>query len=195
MDREPMRQIIITADEDGIGYTVECPSLPGCHSQGDTWEEAIANIKAELDEQVMALRHEGKLLEAQRLLARTKYDLEMMEEVGYCSGIENYSMHLDGRKPGERPYAMLDYFHHVPGMGRDDWLLFIDESHATLPQVRAMYNGDRMSLPPREGNMIMFLSWLPHFVQPNESGQERISVAFNLMVRGNMGYDKSSATF
>ncbi|MCZ6834969.1 MAG: excinuclease ABC subunit UvrB [Planctomycetota bacterium] len=109
----------------------------------DQLEQALANIKAELDEQVMALRHEGKLLEAQRLLARTKYDLEMMEEVGYCSGIENYSMHLDGRKPGERPYAMMDYFQHVPGMGKDDWLLFIDESHATLPQVRAMYNGDR----------------------------------------------------
>ena len=99
-------------------------------------ERAIEAIKLELDERVMALRHEGKLLEAQRLLARTKYDLEMMQEVGYCSGIENYSRHLDGRAPGSRPYTLLDYF-------PDDYLMIIDESHVTLPQLRAMYNGDR----------------------------------------------------
>ncbi len=102
----------------------------------DQLQHAIEGIKAELDEQVMALRHEGKLLEAQRLLARTKYDLEMMQEVGYCSGIENYSRHLDGRAPGSRPYTLLDYF-------PEDFLLVIDESHVTIPQVRAMYNGDR----------------------------------------------------
>ena len=84
----------------------------------------------------MQLRGEGKLLEAQRLLARTKYDLEMMLEVGYCSGIENYSRHLDGRKPGEKPYTLIDYF-------PKDFLLIIDESHVTLPQIKAMYNGDR----------------------------------------------------
>jgi excinuclease ABC subunit B len=109
----------------------------------DQLEQALANIRAELDERVMQLRHEGKLLEAQRLMARTKYDLEMLAEVGYCSGIENYSMHLDGRRPGERPFTLLDYFRHVPGLGENDWLLFIDESHVTIPQVRAMYNGDR----------------------------------------------------
>ncbi|MCA9290917.1 MAG: excinuclease ABC subunit UvrB [Phycisphaerales bacterium] len=109
----------------------------------DRMKEALANIRAELDERVMALRHEGKLLEAQRLLARTKYDLEMMEEVGYCSGIENYSAHLDGRPPGARPYAMLDYFRYVPDRDPDDWLVFIDESHVMVPQVRAMFNGDR----------------------------------------------------
>ncbi len=102
----------------------------------DQLEHAISNIRCELDEQVMALRHEGKLLEAQRLLARTKYDIEMMQEVGYCSGIENYSRHLDGRAPGSKPYTLLDYF-------PEDWLLIIDESHVTLPQLRAMYNGDR----------------------------------------------------
>jgi excinuclease ABC subunit B len=102
----------------------------------DQLEHAIANIRKELDEQVMALRHEGKLLEAQRLLARTKYDIEMMQEVGYCSGIENYSRHLDGRAPGTKPYTLLDYF-------PDDWLLIIDESHVTIPQLRAMFNGDR----------------------------------------------------
>lgn len=109
----------------------------------DRMQSALANIRAELDERVMQLRHEGKLLEAQRLLARTKYDLEMLEEVGFCSGIENYSMHLDGRAPGARPYCLLDYFHHVPDRKPEDWLVFIDESHATLPQVRAMFNGDR----------------------------------------------------
>ena len=109
----------------------------------DRMKTALDAIRVELDEQVMKLRHEGKLLEAQRLIARTKYDLEMIEEVGYCSGIENYSMHLDGRKPGDRPYCMLDYFHHVPGRNADDWLVFIDESHVTIPQIRAMYNGDR----------------------------------------------------
>ena len=67
----------------------------------------------------------------------------MIEEVGYCSGIENYSRHLDGRKPGERPFTLMDYFHHIPNHDKDDWLVFVDESHVTLPQLRAMYNGDR----------------------------------------------------
>ena len=97
---------------------------------------AIQSIREELDLQVMKLRGEGKLLEAQRLLARTKYDLEMIAEVGYCSGIENYSRHLDGHKPGEKPYTLIDYFPR-------DYLLIIDESHVTLPQLKAMYNGDR----------------------------------------------------
>jgi len=98
---------------------------------------AIAAIKAELDAQVMHLRGQGKLLEAQRLIARTKYDLEMIEEVGFCNGIENYSRFFDGRKPGEKPYTLIDYF-------PKDWLMIIDESHVTLPQIKAMYNGDRM---------------------------------------------------
>jgi excinuclease ABC subunit B len=97
---------------------------------------AIEQIKEELEKQVMHLRGQGKLLEAQRLLARTKYDIEMIQEVGYCSGIENYSRFFDGRKPGEKPYTLIDYF-------PKDWLLIIDESHVTLPQVKAMYNGDR----------------------------------------------------
>ncbi|MFA7235337.1 MAG: excinuclease ABC subunit UvrB [Phycisphaeraceae bacterium] len=102
----------------------------------DQLERAVGTIADELDQRVMQLRHEGKLLEAQRLLARTKYDLEMMQEVGYCSGIENYSRHLDGRAPGSRPWTLLDYF-------PNDYLLVIDESHVTLPQLRAMYNGDK----------------------------------------------------
>jgi excinuclease ABC subunit B len=97
---------------------------------------AVQAIRDELEMRVIALKNDGKLLEAQRLLARTKYDLEMILEVGYCSGIENYSRHLDGRQPGEKPYTLLDYF-------PKDYLLIIDESHVTLPQIKAMYNGDR----------------------------------------------------
>src|SRR5688500_3584131 len=102
----------------------------------DRVHTAVQNIREELETRVMQLRGEGKLLEAQRLLARTKYDIEMMLEVGYCSGIENYSRHLDGRKPGEKPYTLIDYF-------PKDYLLVIDESHVTLPQIKAMFNGDR----------------------------------------------------
>ena len=99
-------------------------------------QASVASIREELDQQVMHLRGQGKLLEAQRLLARTKYDLEMLLEVGFCSGIENYSRHLDGRKPGEKPYTLIDYF-------PKDFLLIIDESHVTMPQLNAMYHGDR----------------------------------------------------
>jgi excinuclease ABC subunit B len=102
----------------------------------DRVAEAVKAIREELDLRVMTLRGEGKLLEAQRLIARTKYDLEMIVEVGYCGGIENYSRHLDGRKPGERPYTLVDFF-------PKDYLLIIDESHVTIPQIGAMYNGDR----------------------------------------------------
>jgi len=158
----------------------------------DRLNEILTSIRTEMDERVMHLRHEGKLLEAQRLLARTKYDLEMIEEIGYCSGVENYSRYMDGRKPGERPFTLMDYFDYAPGNpasgrtgfqpvssngqsaqqenglearstedddSRDhaedaqrfgvsrtnlkDWLLIIDESHVTLPQVRAMFNGDK----------------------------------------------------
>jgi excinuclease ABC subunit B len=97
---------------------------------------AVRNIEAELEECSAELEQEGKVLEAYRLRQRTRYDLEMMREVGYCSGIENYSRHLDGRPPGSTPYTLLDYF-------PDDYLTFVDESHITLPQVRGMYNGDR----------------------------------------------------
>ena len=103
----------------------------------DRIAEAVRSIRDELEMRVMQLRGDGKLLEAQRLLARTKYDLEMIQEVGYCSGIENYSRHLDGRPPGAKPWTLIDYF-------PKDYLLIIDESHVSLPQIRAMYNGDRM---------------------------------------------------
>ncbi|MGC5324826.1 excinuclease ABC subunit UvrB [Brevibacillus sp. SYSU BS000544] len=97
---------------------------------------AIANIQAELEERLTELREAGKLLEAQRLEQRTRYDLEMMMEMGFCSGIENYSRHLTGLPAGHPPYTLIDFF-------PDDFLLMVDESHMTLPQVRGMYNGDR----------------------------------------------------
>ncbi len=141
----------------------------------------IETIQKELDARVMELRSQGKLLEAQRLLARTKYDLELIQEVGFCPGIENYSRFFDGRQPGEKPYTLMDYFDYAPPAERHqgteaprhegkngaesesdpsvpsslrasvpssrpnfrDWLLIIDESHVTIPQIRAMYNGDR----------------------------------------------------
>jgi excinuclease ABC subunit B len=147
----------------------------------DQLERALSAIREELDARVMQLRSQGKLLEAQRLLARTKYDLELLEETGTCPGIENYSRFMDGRAPGERPYCLMDYFDFAPPGTRDgdggppsvssiaeagvrgyrsldtdrianessprpnarDWLMIIDESHATMSQVRAMFNGDR----------------------------------------------------
>src|SRR3984885_11296212 len=102
----------------------------------DRVQAAVQSIREELDHRAMQLRGEGKLLEAQRLIARTKYDIELLLEVGICPGIENYSRHLDGRKPGDKPYTLIDYF-------PKDFLVIIDESHVTLPQIKAMYNGDR----------------------------------------------------
>ena len=99
-------------------------------------QDAIRDIEVELDEQLKVLNRQGKLLEAQRLEQRTRYDIEMMRETGYCAGVENYSRHLAAREPGSTPYTLMDYF-------PEDYLLFIDESHMTLPQIRGMFNGDR----------------------------------------------------
>jgi excinuclease ABC subunit B len=99
-------------------------------------QRAIKSIEAELEEQLARFKAEGKLLEAQRLEQRTRYDIEMLQEMGYCSGVENYSRHLSGLPAGATPYTLLDYF-------PDDFLIMVDESHITLPQVRGMYNGDK----------------------------------------------------
>ncbi len=111
---------------------------PASHfiTPADRTKRAIASIEVELEQRLTELRAHGKLLEAQRLEQRTRYDIEMMQEMGYCSGIENYSRHLDGRAPGEPPAVLLDYF-------PDDFLMVIDESHQTVPQIRGMYHGDR----------------------------------------------------
>jgi len=122
----------ITAERDHVAI------FPASHfvTKEETMKRAIASIEAELEERLKELREAGKLLEAQRLEQRTRYDIEMMSEMGFCSGIENYSRHLAGREPGSTPFTLLDYF-------PDDFLIVIDESHVTLPQLRGMYNGDR----------------------------------------------------
>ena len=116
----------------------------------ETQEQAFADIEAELAERLHELRSQNKLLEAQRLEQRTQYDMEMLREIGYCSGIENYSRHLEQRTPGAPPWTLMDYF---PA----DYLLVVDESHMTIPQVRGMYNGDRS----RKGVLVDFGFRLP----------------------------------
>lgn len=108
-------------------------------------EDCLKRIETDMTNEVEALKKQDKLLEAQRLLSRTRYDLEMMREIGYCSGVENYSRYFDGRKEGEPPFTLLDYF-------PKDFVVFIDESHMTIPQIRAMYNGDRS----RKQNLVDF---------------------------------------
>jgi len=121
-----------------IGYRSHIAVFPASHfaTKREKLERAIISIEQELEERLRELRSAGKLLEAQRLEQRTRYDLEMMQEIGFCKGIENYSRHLSGRAPGSAPYTLLDYF-------PKDFLLVIDESHVTIPQIGAMYNGDR----------------------------------------------------
>ncbi|MFB0516745.1 MAG: DEAD/DEAH box helicase family protein, partial [Candidatus Neomarinimicrobiota bacterium] len=125
----------IVGPEEGLERISIYPAKHFITSQ-DVIRRAVDEIRAELTARLQWFRDEGKLLEAQRLEQRTNYDIEMLLEVGYCNGIENYSRILDGRKPGERPHTLMDFF-------PEDFLVFIDESHATIPQIRAMYNGDR----------------------------------------------------
>ncbi len=127
---DPLSGELLTAQERFSIY-------PAKHfvTSSDRLEVAITNIEEELRERSVALRREGRILEATRLEERTRYDLEMLRESGYCSGIENYSRHLQGRAEGSTPWTLLDYF-------PDDWLVFIDESHIAVPQIRGMYFGD-----------------------------------------------------
>ncbi len=113
---------------------------------GDKMQNALSMIERDMRDEVKAFRDGGKLLEAQRLEQRTTYDLEMMREIGYCSGIENYSRYFDGRQPGEPSFTLLDYF------PKNNFLVFIDESHMTIPQIRAMYHGDRS----RKDNLVAY---------------------------------------
>lgn len=119
-------------------------------TQEDKLKAAIADIESELDERVRLFKEQGKLLEAQRIEQRARYDLEMLREVGYCSGIENYSRHLDRRPPGTHPWTLIDF---LPS----EYLLILDESHMTVPQIRGMYNGDRS----RKGTLVDFGFRLP----------------------------------
>ncbi|GBG97410.1 excinuclease ABC subunit UvrB [Lactococcus termiticola] len=122
----------VIADVDHIAI------FPATHfmTNDERMEESIAKIEAELEVQLKKFRDEGKLLEAQRLEQRTNYDIEMLREMGYCNGVENYSRHMDGRSEGEPPFTLLDFF-------PDDFLIMIDESHMTMGQIKGMYNGDR----------------------------------------------------
>ena len=126
----------LTARSDGSARSLIV--FPNSHyvTQNDQLKRAVDGIKSELDGRLRELEGAHKLLEAQRLHQRTMFDIEMMREIGYCNGIENYSRHLDGRTAGQPPATLIDYF-------PDDYLLFIDESHVTVPQIRGMYNGDR----------------------------------------------------
>lgn len=121
-----------------VGETEHVAIFPATHflTNEHNLEIAISGIQKELEDRLAVLRSENKLLEAQRLEQRTNYDIEMLREMGYTSGIENYSRHMDGRKEGEPPFTLIDFF-------PDDFLMVIDESHVTMPQVRGMYNGDR----------------------------------------------------
>ena len=121
-----------------LGERMHVAIFPASHfvTGEDKMKIAIQNIAAELEERLSDLKKNNRLLEAQRLEQRTRYDLEMLSEMGFCSGVENYSRHLTLREAGSTPYTLLDYF-------PDDFLLVVDESHVTLPQVRGMYNGDR----------------------------------------------------
>lgn len=121
-----------------LGEVDHLAIFPATHfmTNDDRMEESIAKIEAELQQQLKVFRSEGKLLEAQRLEQRTNYDIEMLREMGYCNGVENYSRHMDGRSEGEPPFTLLDFF-------PDDFMIMIDESHMTMGQVKGMYNGDR----------------------------------------------------
>lgn len=121
-----------------VGTRVHVSIFPASHyaTTDDKIKNAIESIKLELDNRLMWLHDQGKLVEEQRLKERTNYDLEMLNEIGFCSGIENYSRHLSQRKPGSRPYTLIDYF-------PKNFITFIDESHVSVPQIRAMYEGDR----------------------------------------------------
>ena len=121
--------------EDDLEHVAVWPATHYNVKEG-VMERAVEEIGAELNERCAELEAEGKLLETHRLRQRTQYDMEMLREIGFCNGIENYSRILDGRRPGDRPYCLIDYF-------PEDFVCFLDESHQTVPQIGAMYEGDR----------------------------------------------------
>lgn len=135
-----------------VGLRNHVAIFPASHyvTEKEKLEMAIKDIEKELEERVKEFKDQGKLVEAQRIYQRTKYDIEMLREVGFCQGIENYSRHISRRKPGSRPFTLIDYF-------PDDFLMVIDESHVTIPQIRAMYGGDRS----RKENLVEYGFRLP----------------------------------
>ena len=143
-----------------IGYRNHISIFPASHyaTTPEKIDRALETIEVELEERLKYFRDNNQLLEAQRLEQRTLYDMEMLKEMGFCTGIENYSRHMSQRAPGSKPYTLIDYF-------PDDFLTIIDESHATVPQIRAMYNGDRA----RKQNLVDY-----GFRLPSEIGRAHV---------------------
>lgn len=155
----------------------------------DKVENAIENIRTELEERVEYFKNAGKIIEAQRIEQRTNFDIEMIQEIGYCNGIENYSRHMDGRGPGTRPACLFDYF-------PKDFLLIVDESHVTIPQIRGMYNGDRM----RKKTLVEYGFRLPSALDNRpmtfEEWESMVKQAiFVSATPGNYEYEKSGGVF
>ncbi len=140
-------------------------------TDAEIFDEALINIELELQERIEEFKSENKLLEAQRIEQRTRFDLEMLREVGYCSGIENYSRHLSGLQPGEPPYCLINYF-------PEDFLLFIDESHVTIPQLRGMYRGDRS----RKETLVNYGFRLPSALDNRPLRFEEVEACFNHVI-------------
>ena len=140
-------------------------------TDAEIFDDALINIELELQERILTFEKENKLLEAQRIEQRTRFDLEMLREVGYCSGIENYSRHLSGLQPGEPPYCLLNYF-------PEDFLLFIDESHVTIPQLRGMYRGDRS----RKETLVNYGFRLPSALDNRPLRFEEVEVHLNQVI-------------
>jgi excinuclease ABC subunit B len=173
-DDEIERLSIIDAQTGKVIREVEsAPVYPAKYfvTDRDKLQKAIYSIDEELKERLDEFRKEEKYVEAQRIEQRTRFDIEMIKEIGYCSGIENYSRHMDGREPGSRPYTLLDYF-------PDDFLLVIDESHVTIPQLRAMYNGDRK----RKENLVEYGFRLPSALDNRPMKFEEFNAKLNQLI-------------
>ncbi len=173
-DDEIERLSIIDAQTGKVIREVEsAPVYPAKYfvTDRDRLQKAIYSIDEELKERLDDFRKEEKYVEAQRIEQRTRFDIEMIKEIGYCSGIENYSRHMDGREPGSRPYTLLDYF-------PDDFLLVIDESHVTIPQLRAMYKGDRK----RKENLVDYGFRLPSALDNRPMKFEEFNAKLNQLI-------------
>ena len=173
-DDEIERLSIIESQSGEVIREVEsAPVYPAKYfvTDRDRLQKAMYSIEEELKERLDYFRKEEKYVEAQRIEQRTRFDIEMIKEIGYCSGIENYSRHMDGREPGSRPYTLLDYF-------PDDFLLVIDESHVTIPQLRAMYKGDRK----RKENLVEYGFRLPSALDNRPMKFEEFNAKLNQLI-------------
>jgi excinuclease ABC subunit B len=156
---------------ENLNELTEVIVFPATHyvAGDERMRRAVVGIEKELQERLAVFESQGKLLEAQRLRMRTQYDLEMMQEMGYCNGIENYSMHIDGREPGEPPFTLLDYF-------PKDYLLVIDESHVAIPQLHGQFAGDLS----RKSNLVEHGFRLPSAINNRPLRFEEVDLALFL---------------